>query len=99
MKFKEYIKETSGKQVIMFYKKKYDWGILRRIEVGRSFSIIIHPENWDIIQECLRNGKTKKFKDEQGYTWIVSCDEYNITFKSGAKNVRIEKDMLMGKLK
>lgn len=61
-------------------KENYDWGIFRRISVGIDFSVAIHPENWQKIDN-LKSGESAFFKDEQNARWDVDFDGENLTFK------------------
>jgi len=60
-------------------KEKYGWGNLRVISVGISFSVVIHPENWEKISK-LKKGESAFFKDEQNARWDVKFDGKNFAF-------------------
>jgi hypothetical protein len=61
-------------------KEKYHWGNLRVISVGMSFSIIIHPEHWQEIDN-LKAGDSLLYKDEQSVRWNVKFDGQNLFFQ------------------
>jgi len=71
-----------------YIEEQYSWGTLRKIEVGRHYQIIIHPEEWGMIQG-LSEGETIAFKDETGKVWEVSRSEAGFTFRNGGINGRV----------
>jgi len=78
-------------------KEKYHWGNLRVISVGISFSIIIHPEDWQKIEK-LKKGESAFFKDEQSIRWDVKFDGQNLFFQDRechSDKARIEKSELL----
>jgi hypothetical protein len=98
MKFKDYLKETT-KGPVKLSKRDYSWGPLRKIEVGNSFSIIMHPEEWEMVEDCMKSKKKVSFKDEQRNRWIVSCDGTNVNFKSSGKKISVPVEKITKELK
>lgn len=76
--------------------EKYSWGILRKIEVGHSFSIIIHPEHWVRMRPEIISKIPGEFKDEQKKTWRYtfskSSDIIEFRSQSGSDIVTIPLD-------
>jgi len=83
MKFSEQYKEMIGEERVVFTKKKYSWGELRKIEKGHSFSVIIHPEHNELVQRVIDGADDlNTFVDEQNFEWNVSLKGDNLVFKS-----------------
>ena len=55
-------------------KRSYKTGMIRVIEAGSSFSIVIHSDGWEQVLKAIHKG-TGKFEDETGNTWVVQAAE------------------------
>lgn len=78
-------------------KERYHWGNLRVIHVGISFSVVIHPQNWEKLDD-LKSGESTFFKDDQNSRWNVDFDGKNLIFKDADCNsckVKIAKSELL----
>lgn len=76
------IESRQIKEGIDVSKKKYSWGVLRKIEVGHSYSIIMHPEVWEDVEKVLNGSKDLvRIKSEDGQTYMVSGDKNSLKFK------------------
>ena len=71
---------------IKFRVEDYNWGTLRRIEVGSSRSIVIMPRDWENISNVI-SGTTKRsfFTEETGKKYVVLMSENTggLVFKDG----------------
>jgi hypothetical protein len=59
--------------------EQFSWGALRRIHVGHSFSVIIHPEHFELIEK-LHECDQLTFTDETNSGWHVTRQDGLITF-------------------
>jgi hypothetical protein len=61
--------------------KTYSWGTLRIISRGISYSCIIHPEHWAVI-ESAPDGAPVSFTDETGRRWRGTKQDGNLQLRS-----------------
>lgn len=85
-----------NESLLKMKKEKYDWGVLRTIEVGHSFSIVIHPEDWNEIESIVSAGDGQyRFRDEQGIWWtvIVGLRKDKVSFSGGqGRDISVDLD-------
>ncbi len=80
---------------ITLRKETYSWGILRIIEKGISYSIIIGPEDHSYVANSIITREENFFIDESKRRWNVSIIEKDIIFKNGSREVKVSiKDYL-----
>ena len=79
--FRQILEEASNNNVTSMKRTDYSWGILRVMEIGSSFSIVIHPDGWDIIDQVITDNKERSFEDETGQKWMVSRTGQLLSFK------------------
>jgi len=72
---------------------EYDWGTLRIVTRGISFSCVIHPEHAELIA-ALECGDTVEFTDEQNTRWQVDLDGEDLIFKSCNYAMTVKREKL-----
>ena len=60
---------------------EYSWGTLRKIEVGKDFSVIIHPDTAEDLRN-LASGSAHRFQDETGTRWTAKRNNGDLEFTS-----------------
>ena len=63
--------------------RKYDWGTMKTVNHGKSFSIPLHPEHHEPISK-LKHGESHSFKDETGRKWKATRDNDTVHFHGGS---------------
>ena len=63
--------------------RKYDWGTMKTVHHGKSFSIPLHPEHHQPIAK-LKHGESHSFKDETGAKWKATRDNDTVHFHGGS---------------
>jgi len=63
--------------------RKYDWGTMKTVNHGKSFSIPLHPEHHEPIAK-LKHGESHSFKDETGRKWKATRDNDTVHFHGGS---------------
>ncbi|NDB58884.1 hypothetical protein EB001_10580 [bacterium] len=63
--------------------RKYDWGTMKTINHGKSFSIPLHPEHHEPIAK-LKHGESHSFKDETGRKWKATREHDTVHFHGGS---------------
>jgi hypothetical protein len=63
--------------------RKYDWGTMKTVNHGKSFSIPLHPEHHEPIAK-LKHGESHSFKDETGRKWKATREHDTVHFHGGS---------------
>lgn len=63
--------------------RKYDWGTMKTVHHGKSFSIPLHPEHHQPIAK-LKHGESHSFKDETGRKWKATREHDTVHFHGGS---------------
>lgn len=61
----------------------HDWGTMKTIHHGKSFSIPLHPEHHEPIAK-LKHGESHSFKDETGRKWKATREHDTVHFHGGS---------------
>lgn len=69
--------------------------VIRRIEQGHSYSVVIHPNHWTVIEQLLaQGGGHYDFTTETGDRWILTVDGSLAEFRHVGQDYRIETSTL-----
>ena len=75
--------------------RKYDWGTMKTIHHGASFSIPLHPEHHQPIAK-LKDNQEHKFKDETGRHWTAKRmgDDVHFAAANGGPKTTVKHSQL-----
>lgn len=73
--------ETEQLEEATVKTQKYEWGTMKTIHHGASFSIPLHPEHHQAIAK-LKDQQEHKFKDETGRHWTAKRSGEDVHFHS-----------------
>ena len=72
---------------ITLHREDYHWGTLRKIIVGHSIKVIIHPDNWNGISYVMSGDLPEyTFTDEQFIPWRIRPGKEDYTIEITCDN-------------
>lgn len=80
---KTYEQFVHGLEEATVASRKYDFGTMKTVHHGKSFSIPLHPEHHEPISK-LKHGESHSFKDETGRKWKATRDNDTVHFHGGS---------------
>ena len=69
------------------------WGVLRVIEVGPYYSIVIHPKQFWEIHEAIKTADIWRFTAEDGTEWSVSPDNQGQSIRFYRRGTSVTVDL------